>query len=102
MNRNTTAEFCEKLNSKGGLDKVKWVCGGRVNNMSYDFAKTLKESGCMQISYGFESGSERILEMLNKKANLKDMREAIENSYRAGLQPIGNFMVGCLVKMSSH
>lgn len=92
--KTNTTDFCEKLKQQD-LHKLKWVCGGRVSNIEKEFAQTLRSAGCMQLSFGLESGSQTILQLLNKKTTLEQMRKAIRVTADAGIQATGNFMIGC-------
>jgi len=70
-------EFLEKY-KKQILDKYgcKFVIESRVDTITEPIAKALKESGCREIQFGVESGSERILDFLNKNINHKKIKNA--------------------------
>ena len=57
-------EFCETL-GRTGLN-LKWKAFGRVNLTDAETMKAMAETGCMEIRYGIESGSARILEKTKK------------------------------------
>jgi radical SAM superfamily enzyme YgiQ (UPF0313 family) len=46
--------------------EVKWWCESRVD-IPLDFLDLLKESGCVSIQIGVESGSNRVLKRINKR-----------------------------------
>ena len=46
---------------------ISWSCDARVNNMTKEGIELMAESGCWQIAYGVETGSERIMKWLQKK-----------------------------------
>lgn len=92
-NQKHAVKFCDAMH-QSGLAHIKWCCSGRVNNMDLNYAKTLKKAGCEQIGYGCETGSQRILDILDKKATLERMEKAIRDASEAGLQVFGNFMLG--------
>lgn len=94
LNKKESVRFCEQLRQKG-LDDIEWCCCGRVSNMDYDFARELRNSGCRQIGYGCESGSQVILDTINKRVKVERMSAAIRDAHRAGLQVHGTFMLGC-------
>lgn len=55
----------------------------------------MKESGCVQLAVGFESGSERILADLKQGASTLELnRRAIALCKKAGLSTHGTFMIG--------
>jgi len=94
LNKAKTMEFCDAMLSNGLAD-IQWCCSGRANNMDLEFARKLKSAGCMQIGYGCESGSQHVLDLLNKRITVERMEQAIWDAHRGGLQIFGNFMLGC-------
>lgn len=87
-------EFCGEL-KRTGLDRIRWACSGRINNTDLEFAQLLYSGGCRQIGFGLESGSQKILDLLNKKAQIERMSAAVRASVEGGLEVFGNFMIGC-------
>jgi len=57
-------EFCNKL-LKSGL-KVKWKCFGRVNLTTRTMMEEMARSGCIELRFGLESGSEKVLARTRK------------------------------------
>ena len=57
-------EFCEAL-LKANLD-ISWKCFGHVNLVDDEMMQTMSECGCTDLRFGIESGSTRILKLLNK------------------------------------
>ena len=86
--------FCDELR-RHGFDKIDWACSGRVNNMDVDYARQLRKSGCRQIAYGVESGSQIILDNLNKSTKVEGASRAVWAAHEGGLEVFGSFMVGC-------
>ena len=48
----------------------------------------------MHVEYGFESGSQRVLDLMNKTANVKRNKEVALLTRRSALRFQGNFIVG--------
>ena len=94
QNRKNMYHFSEEL-QRNDLHKVHWACSGRINNMDVEFARVLRQGGCRQIGYGLESGSQKILDLLNKKASIEKMSAAVRAAHEGGLEVFGNFMIGC-------
>jgi radical SAM superfamily enzyme YgiQ (UPF0313 family) len=57
---------------------VEWGCSCRVYPVSAAMIATMVEAGCRHIGWGIESGSERILQTINKRITLAQIREAFE------------------------
>ena len=66
-------------------------CDGR---MSRDFLAKVWESGCSCISYGVESGSQRVLTDMRKKVDLWEIENNLKDSQAVGLFTHVNWIVG--------
>ena len=64
-NRDRTIEFCRLLIERKAY--VVWNCQSRVNTLDEELLIWMKRAGCECVQLGVESGSPRILELLNKK-----------------------------------
>lgn len=85
-------ELCERLISLK-LD-ISWTCLGRVNHVTADNLKLMRAAGCWQISYGIESGSQGILDLVNKGITLDQVRNAVDLCQAAGIKSKGFFIIG--------
>jgi len=54
----------------------------------------MKEAGCFYIKYGIESGTESSLRLINKGTTLKQARDAIDWTKKAGIESQGTFILG--------
>ena len=83
---------CELLRKENlGL---AWTCYGRSNTMTEKMVKDLKSAGCFSIYIGFESGNQRILDLIQKGTTLDDARRAVKLCHKFGLEVRGSFIVG--------
>jgi len=87
-------EFCEELIRRRLHDKTVWVCETRVDIVDRELLRKMKEAGCRRILFGLESGVEELLNNVNKKCNLEDIRKAIRYAREEGVQTAGLFMIG--------
>lgn len=85
-------EIC-RLIKKEKLDFI-WGANSRVDNINEESIILAKEAGCKQITFGFESGSQKVLDILNKCTNVQKMRAAIALVKKHGLLVTGTFMIG--------
>ncbi len=86
-------EFCEAYRSMKPVKK--WTCDLRVDaDIDIDTFRLMKDSGCVTVFGGLESGSDKILSLMQKRTT----KEMIIRFYRlaeeAGLPCIGGFLVG--------
>jgi radical SAM superfamily enzyme YgiQ (UPF0313 family) len=85
-------EFCNLLMKKR-LD-IKWSCGVRVNTFSEKMLKSMKKSGCVMLFVGYESGNDRILELCQKRATVKQAIEFSKVARKVGIPVCGYFIIG--------
>lgn len=73
------------INSMKDLN-LKWSALSRINNVDETILKKAKESGCIEIKYGVESGSQRILDKMNKRITVDQIINAIELTHKLGIK----------------
>ncbi len=85
-------KICELLRKeKLGLT---WTCYGRSNTMTEKMVKDLKSAGCFSIYIGFESGNQKILDLIQKGTTLDEERRAVKLCHKFGLEVRGSFILG--------
>lgn len=92
VNEKRVMALCDEIR-KRGLD-FDWECESRVNTINEEMLTAMKESGCKLIWFGVESGSQRILDDLNKQITLSQIREAYRLCQRVGIKAGASFMIG--------
>ncbi|MDP8247400.1 MAG: radical SAM protein [Candidatus Tritonobacter lacicola] len=90
--RSYVLEFCERM-AGAGLD-VDWTVNTRSNCIDDEVAAALKRGGCKMVSFGFESGSQRILDFIKKGITVEQSLRAAEACHRHGIRFLGNILVG--------
>jgi len=90
---NRTKEICQLLISKGINKKIHWWVNARVT-LDLATMKLMKEAGCNLLIAGFESGSQSVLDGMNKGINLQQSINYVNNAKKADLRIHGCFMVG--------
>ena len=74
--------------------KIKWVSYARVNNLSKATLLKLRQAGCIQLSFGVESGSNHILKAMNKGFSVKDAEETLVRTHEAGIKNVVFIITG--------
>ncbi len=92
LNKKRAYDIAEGI-IKRGL-KIHWTCETRVNLVDKDLLHHMKRAGCYAIAYGIESGSQEILDTMNKGITIDEVEEAVRLTREVGLQTIGYFMIG--------
>lgn len=90
-NREKTLKFCNLI--KESDIKIHFKCEIR-SGTTEEVIKALKESGCVAVSFGIESGSDRILEQVNKSTTRAKIEETIKLLKKYDIWTIGFFMNG--------
>ncbi|MFH1337340.1 MAG: radical SAM protein [Nanoarchaeota archaeon] len=92
LDKEWTHAVCDEL-MKRKL-KIKWNCSSRVDNIDIDVLKKIKKAGCMMISFGVESGSQTVLNNINKQITLDQVAKAFKMAKKVNLKTYGFFMIG--------
>jgi radical SAM superfamily enzyme YgiQ (UPF0313 family) len=87
-------EFCERLKLKElGLE---WQAPTRVTSIDEDIVRAAKEAGCHTFRLGIESGSDQILEKINKGINTRKSQEAVGLCRKHKIKTVAYFIIGYL------
>lgn len=92
MNRERVIGICRQIRRRR-LD-FRWECLGRVDSLDFELASEMRAAGCTRIYFGIESGSDEMLELMNKKITADEASRAVDAARRAGLQ-VGAFFILC-------
>jgi radical SAM superfamily enzyme YgiQ (UPF0313 family) len=76
-----------------GLGLV-WHCLARVDCIDREIVRELKHAGCASLGFGIESGSQLILDEMNKRVTVDDSREALRVCRQEGMRVNCTYMVG--------
>lgn len=74
--------------------KLQWGCQARVNTADEEMFRTMREGGCIQLDFGVESGSDRVLRAIGKGTTSDEARRAFAVARRVGLRTLASFMIG--------
>ncbi len=86
-------EICRFLKEKYP-GKINFMVFARADFIDEAILKELKEAGCHTVQLGSESGSQRVLDFLNKNISVEKQGEAIETVKKAGIFCDSSFMAG--------
>jgi radical SAM superfamily enzyme YgiQ (UPF0313 family) len=74
--------------------KMTWTCAARVDTVKPDLLKLMKRAGCWEISFGLETGSDELLQQMDKAARVESSTKAVTWTADAGIRTKGLFMLG--------
>ncbi|OGC47095.1 MAG: hypothetical protein A3A94_03560 [Candidatus Portnoybacteria bacterium RIFCSPLOWO2_01_FULL_43_11] len=86
----------DKIIEEGLNKKIRWVSNSRVDFVDLEIFQKMRKSGCWQIIFGIEFGSDQILKLANKggEATVAQAQTAANLASEAGLAVDGHFILG--------
>jgi radical SAM superfamily enzyme YgiQ (UPF0313 family) len=94
VNRKFIKALCHGLIDSGINRKIRWTCESRVDTVDGEILDLMHQAGCWQISYGVETGSQRLLDSINKSISLEQIERVFQMTKKAGISIRGFFMLG--------
>ena len=73
---------------------IEWICESRVNLLSLKLLENMYKAGCRAMWFGVESGSQRILDFLQKDITTEQVINAFILCKKVGIKTGASFMVG--------
>ena len=95
FNEKSLVDFCDTLLKKE--IKITWFALGRANvvdKFSIESLQLLKKSGCNWMGMGVESGSQKILDAMNKGITVEVSASVIKKLRDCGIMPACSFIIG--------
>jgi anaerobic magnesium-protoporphyrin IX monomethyl ester cyclase len=84
VDKRRTIDLCRRILASGL--HLLWDCQSRVNAVDEERLLWMRRAGCQHIQYGVESGSEAVLEKLNKGIRLDQVVNACKLTRRVGME----------------
>jgi len=86
------SEFCREIKKRDILWKASAV---RAKSVTPEIIEEMKESGCVSILYGLETGSEKMLTIMEKKTSMQENYNAQKWTIEAGFySTVVNLVIG--------
>ena len=92
IQRQRVLDICDEI-IKRKLE-FGWDVRARVNTVDREMLHKLREANCERIHYGVESGTERVLKILQKGITLEQATRAFKMTKEAGISTLAYFMIG--------
>lgn len=90
LNRKRLSTLCNEFKRMN----ITFRCNGHTGINTYKDYVMLREAGCQEIAFGVESGSQDILDKMNKGITVQQNLEAVLTAKRAGLITKAYLVVG--------
>ncbi|RLE13156.1 B12-binding domain-containing radical SAM protein [Candidatus Aerophobetes bacterium] len=92
LNKKRAEKICEIL-IKEKID-ISWSCSSRVDTIDESLIEKLKKAGCHTIYVGVESGSQKILNIIDKGITLPQIEKTINLIKKVNINSFGSFILG--------
>jgi radical SAM superfamily enzyme YgiQ (UPF0313 family) len=93
VNKERVIDICRKIIEKEM--NITWNAISRVDTISKEILYWMRKAGCIQISYGVESGSEKIRNFLQKKITTPGIQNTFALTRKYGIMVRAYFIYGC-------
>jgi len=90
VNKKRMAAICDLLKDL----RVVYRCFIRSDTVDMDIMKKMKSSGCVEVGIGIESGSQRILDIVQKGETVEQNLKAVRLCHSLGIRVKGFFVIG--------
>jgi radical SAM superfamily enzyme YgiQ (UPF0313 family) len=91
-NRKRVIEICRGI--RGRNLKMLWSCDTRVDVLGDELLREMRLAGCERLSLGVESGSQRILDAIDKKITVAEIVASSELAKKYGIKLRYYMMIG--------
>ena len=91
VNKRHLSEICAIMKEL----QIWWSCQARIDTVDDKTVSMMRKSGCIQIDFGVESGSNRILrEIINKRITVDQTKRAFAACRNQKMRTLANLMIG--------
>lgn len=93
LKKGVVIDICRKILAK--RLNISWYAISRVDCIDEEILYWMRSAGCIQISYGVESGSAQIRKLLNKDISIEQIKSAFSLTTSYGILARAYFIYGC-------
>lgn len=83
-------EFCDELQRRSV--SIRFECTTRADRMNAEVIELLRACGCFRVWIGSESGSQPVIDAMNRRLDVQQVREVIRTTRAAGIEA-GTFVM---------
>jgi anaerobic magnesium-protoporphyrin IX monomethyl ester cyclase len=94
VDQERAAEICREIKKR--KMKIEWDCETRVDMVTKELLRTMKEAGCFAVWFGVESGSQNVLDAMRKGISTAQTIRAFKWAREVGLMTVANVVLGFL------
>lgn len=91
VSKEIVGDFCRKLRKENlGL---LWGCNSKVSMLNGRLIKDMAKSGCIQIDFGVERGSDKALNVIKKGITIKKIIEIFDSCHKYQIRTFANMLI---------
>lgn len=84
--------FKQELRKKALI--IPYECITRADRLNEEVIKALKETGCFRVWIGAESGSQKVIDLMDRRVDVKQVRDMIKLTKKYGIETGTFIMLG--------
>jgi radical SAM superfamily enzyme YgiQ (UPF0313 family) len=92
MQKDRVFELCREMHTRNL--SLNWGCSTRVDLVSEELLRTMKEAGCHDIFFGIESASQRVLNVIQKSFSVQQAKDVVKLAEKIGIRTHCSFILG--------
>lgn len=81
VNKTKVADICVNITDLG----LRWSALSRVDTVDEALLTAMRKAGCIEVKFGVESGSQRILDAMDKRITPEDICTTLELAQKVGI-----------------
>jgi anaerobic magnesium-protoporphyrin IX monomethyl ester cyclase len=92
VDQGRAAKICQEIRKR--KLKIKWDCETRVDMVTKDLLRDMRDAGCIAVWFGVESGSQLVIDAMGKGFLLAQTLKAFKWAKEVGLMTIAGTILG--------
>jgi anaerobic magnesium-protoporphyrin IX monomethyl ester cyclase len=92
VNKKRVMAICAEIKARNL--NFGWSIFARADSVNRDILQTMKDAGCHTVLFGIESGNQEMLDRINKRIKLDQIKQAVTLCKEVGMRVFGSFIVG--------
>lgn len=94
LDKKRALAICEELISSGLSKRIKYIVQTRIDSVDDVMMQALKDSGCFQLLFGCESGSDATLKRMQKRITAQENLNAVRLAHKYKINCSANILIG--------
>ena len=82
LNKRNVSDVCASIKELN----LQWATLSRVDRVDPTILREMRDAGCYELEFGVESGSQRVLDHMDKRATIDQARVALTDTYNHGIK----------------